>query len=401
MQAKKLRRKQKLETHAHDIDMDTLRTEQLKAMKHNEKQQKIDEVIGNLQNSDKLTSKADVTRGLRYVNIAQENASVQGQNLNMFCDAMSNGEIDSAGRLLRGCCISVKSSDGFNDDHNISNQMNQIKRRRGRRRIKSHNQVNSTTKCVSCRDVLSHDVHHHHHEEYASCVNGHMFHGSCFAASIALLQSCPECNEPLICPKVKLAKDQNDDCCCSGGGNSNEGVEEDEDDGFDEFEVLKEINSKQTSSDIKLLDARSCLKCGSGPILQTNCLDLKTHHGQCPKCKYKMKDIDSHIKNKIHEENCSIYNAIPTCKNCEGSPKLMFNGCYQCGIRIDNWNALPMANTYSRMTTETEKEEAILKAKDLKFLSKNIISLQKQLINESIELSNDERLVSCYIRHVI
>ena len=96
---------------------------------------------------------------------------------------------------------------------------------------------------------------------------------------------------------------------------------------------------------------RMCPAGCAGPLLNEHCSDMRAHHGQCPSCGQR-----SHTDAAIAERSArapaggaaageeGIGARLPTCPHCEHHPRVLFNGCLECGYPFadTDWERMPL-----------------------------------------------------------
>lgn len=123
---------------------------------------------------------------------------------------------------------------------------------------------------------------------FASCARGHLLHARCLQGALLNGQSCPSvgCNEPLYLPQIRIQQDET--VCCSGRDDNDEAEVE----ALQAAAEIADHPPAATGSDDNQADEhefisagitglRMCPSCCAGPLMNTECSDMRAHHGQC------------------------------------------------------------------------------------------------------------------------
>jgi len=188
---------------------------------------------------------------------------------------------------------------------------------------------------------------------FASCVRGHLLHARCFQGRLLAGRGCPVCTEPLFVPRVQRTRVEGDDACCGAAAGDADvaaalGAAQEV-----EVAATQQAEGSPTGSGAAAapdeverhsggrLQMKMCPVCCAGPLLNENCSDLRSHHGQCPMCGEYPHSGASIAEAMAKPGRKTVGERIPKCEKCNVA--VTFNGCQECGhlfADID-WDELP------------------------------------------------------------
>mmetsp|Transcript_6821 Transcript_6821/g.7741 ORF Transcript_6821/g.7741 Transcript_6821/m.7741 type:complete len:1566 (+) Transcript_6821:194-4891(+) len=217
--------------------------------------------------------------------------------------------------------------------------------------------------------------------EFASCVRGHLLHSRCFQEALLSGSRCPApgCVEPLFLPPVTRVNTDDDTCC---GGARKDEVEVKAIQAASELAGHSALLGARAAEDVEETsqnrsvfgenELRMCPMCCAGPLINNNCTDMSTHHGQCalralkadgaaqsctPDGDYRASASDIAARMLRISATKTVADLLPRCETHKCP--VMFNGCMSCGHLFTdiNWDNMPKWDASARLYLELDKKK--------------------------------------------
>lgn len=175
---------------------------------------------------------------------------------------------------------------------------------------------------------------------FASCVRGHPLHARCFQARLVGGQGCP-CGEAFFRTNVQAKGEaEADDCGSCGSGGSSAGERSVTSlqaalEGVSAASAVLDRSTSEAGAAVEGHTLRMCPCCFAGPLLNEHCGDLNQHHGDCPKCRSKLRNASEAITAALTKlKGSRVCDVLPKCPKC--AIPVMFNGCGACGALFNS-----------------------------------------------------------------